>query len=190
MTQFGDVEGEPTACFPPGSVLVPTKAWSPEWAQRPTDEVCLGLRPVPPRDLEDARKAAADAATALFPRAGEGEPFFSLWADHFHDMLVRSIVARGTCDPNDVTEPWDGWRDDPDDLARINLTTEGAQRIFDAWEQMRIANDVTTPPATDDELAELGRLVGSVDALPRARAQRLRRLFAFCLEELRSVSEG
>lgn len=188
MSRFGDIQEDAAARFPPDSITVPPSAWSPEWEDRPKDDVCLGLRPLPPRDLEDARKAAADAATALFPRAVEGEPFFSLWADHYHDMLLRSVVARGTCDPNDVTETWDGWREDPDELARTHLTTAGAQMIFDAWERMRLAHDVTTTPATDEDIDALMDLVGEVDRLGRGREMRVRRLLAFCLAELRSVT--
>lgn len=187
MSQFGELQADAEARFPPDSVNVPVSAWSPEWEERPKDEVCLGLRPVPPRDIEDARKAAADSATALFPRAVEGEPFFSLWERHYYDMLLRAIVARGTCDPNDVVEPWDGWRDDPDDLARINLTTEGAQLIFDAWERMRIAQDPSIKPAKDDDVEDLVDLVSDIDKLPRARALRVRRLLAFCLDEVRTI---
>ena len=188
MTTFGHAAELAEARMPPDAITVPVAAWSPEWEERPKDDVCLGLRPVPPRDLEDARKAAADAATTLFPRAIEGEPFFSLWADHYHDMLLRSIVARGTCDPNDVTEPWSGWHEDPDDLARMHLTTSGAQLIFDAWERMRLAHDVTTPPATDEDVEEMADLLPELDRLERGRAMRVRRLLAFVLAELRSLA--
>lgn len=187
MTQYGAIRDDAEARLPPDAITVPLAAFSPEWEDRPKGDVCLGLRPVPPRDLEDARKAAADAATELFPRVLEGEPFFSLWEDHYYDMLLRSIVARGTCDPNDVAEPWEGWRDDPDDSARMFLTTSGAQMIFDAWERMRIGLDVTIAPATDDEVDELADRAGDIDRLDRARALRIRRHVTFCLAELRAL---
>lgn len=187
MTTFGAVRDQVDARIPPEAVTVTPRAFSPEWADRPLDDVCLGLRPVPSRDLEDARKDAADAATRLYPRAPEGDPFFSLWSDHYHDMLLRSIVSRGTCDPNDVTQPWDGWRADPDELARTHLTTEGTQLIFDAWERMRIAHDVTAKPADDDDIEDLIDRVVAIDRLTRGRAMRVRRLLAFCLAELRSL---
>lgn len=187
MSTFGEVREQIASRVPPDAIVVPPSAFSPEWADRPLEDVCLGLRPVPARDLEDARKAAADAASRNFPRANEGEPFFSLFADHYHDMLVRSIVSRGTCDPNDVTQPWDGWRVDPDELARMHLTNEGTQLIFDAWERMKIANAVDRPPATDDDVEALIERVTTIDHLPRGRAMRVRRLLAFCLSELQSL---
>lgn len=188
MSTFGEMREQVAAREPPDAIVVPPQAFSPEWADRPLEDVCLGLRPVPARDLEDARKAAADAAARLYPRATEGEPFFSLFADHYHDMLVRSIVSRGTCDPNDVTQPWDGWRVDPDELARMHLTNEGTQLIFDAWERMRIAHDVTLAPATDDDVESLIDLVPLIDRLPHGRAMRARRLLGFCLLELQSLT--
>lgn len=188
MSTFTQAQQDAAARSPVDAVTVPVSAWSRDWKERPKGDVCMGLRTVPSRDLEDARKAAADAATKLYPRAMDGEPFFSLWADHYHDMLLRSIVARGTCDPNDVTAPWDGWQEDPDELARTNLSTEGVQHIFDAWERMRLANDVTTPPASDDDLVEMADLMSEVDKLPRPRALRVRRLSAYVLAELRTLS--
>ena len=189
MTQYGQLQGQVDARLPPDAITVPVGAFSPEWEERPDTEVCIGLRPVPPRDLEDARKAAADRATKLYPDARRGEPHMSLWVDHYHDLLLRSIVARGTCDPNDVREPWEGWRADPDDIARMALTTEGTQLIFDAWERMRAASDVTTQPATDEDLLELADRMGDgdVDRLGRVRMLRARRLLAHVLAELRAL---
>lgn len=187
MTTFGEAQEQAEARVPPDAVTVTPRAFSPEWEQRPTEDVCLGLRPIPPRDVEDARKDAFDAATRLFPQAAQGEPFLSKWQEHYDDMLVRTIVSRGTCDPNDVTQPWDGWRDDPDDLARTQLTVEGTQLIFDAWERMRIAHDETAKPADDDDVEDLIERVTAIDQLPRGRAIRVRRLLAFCLSELRSL---
>lgn len=187
MSTFGEVSEQQAARTPPDAITVSPRAFSPEWDDRPKDDVCIGLRPIPTRDLEDARREAADAATKMFPRATEGEPFFTLWADQYHDMLLRSIVSKGTCDPNDVTQPWDGWRDDPDELARTNLTTEGTQLIFDAWERMRLAHDLTTTPATDDDVEEFIALVATIDLLPRGRAMRVRRLLSFCLSELKTL---
>ena len=186
--QYGHLQEQADARLPPDAVTVPLGAFSPEWEERPTGDVCMGLRPVPPRDLEDARKAAADVATKLYPEAQRGEPHMSLWMDHYHDMLLRSIVARGTCDPNDVTQPWEGWRADPDDIARMVLTTDGAQFLFDAWERMRASCNVATKPATDEELIELITLLPTVDGLGRTRALRARRLLAHCLAELRTLS--
>lgn len=187
MSTFADVTDQVQARMPIEAITVPVSAFSPEWDERPMEEVCIGLRPIPSRDLEDARKAAADCASRLYPRANEGEPFFSLFADHYHDMLLRSIVARGTCDPNDVTQSWEGWRVDPDDIARMALTTEGTQLIFDAWEKMRLAHDMTRSPADDDEVEEFIALTPRIDELPRGRAMRVRRLIAFCLSELKTL---
>ncbi len=187
MSTFGRVVETPEAKYPVATVNVPPHAFSRDWEERPKTEVCIGLRPARTCDLEDARRDAANAATDVFPKAIEGEPWFSLWVEHYNDMLLRSIVARGTCDPNDVTQPWEGWRGDPDELARMHLTVEGTQLIFDAWERMRVANDVSQPPASDEDVIALIELLALLENLPRERAIRVRRLLAFCLGELRTV---
>lgn len=170
---------------PPGDVVVTPRVFDDTWDGRPKSAVCLGLRFVSDDDLQAGRQQAAKVANRLHPRATSDSPEALLWADAYHDALLRWIVARGTCDPNDVSRPWDGWRAAPEDIAAIALTSEGAQYIFDAWERMRIATDPTIPAATDEELAVLpARAAAKLSSLERAAAVRIRRLVRFCLDEL------
>lgn len=171
---------------PADTVIVPVTAFAPTWERRPKSDVCIGLRLVPHSDLEDGRGRAAKKATERHQDANQGDVKFQVWADAYHDELIRWIVARGTCDPNDVSKPWPGWSAAPESIVRDALTAEGAGMIFDRWEQMRIASDPSVPPITTEEIgALLDELVGgALEVLPSASATRVRRLLRFCLDEL------
>lgn len=183
MGKFSDIE----AGMPPDHVVVPPEAWSSTWEERPLEDVALGLRFIPDQDLEDARIEAYRRAKALFPDFENDAETRSLFAASFTDGLVRFVIARGTCDPNDVHKPWQGWKAAPEDMAMEVLSDIGGQLIFDRWERMRIAADISLPTATDDDLEalpELLRNLDSLDVLSRARYLRCLRLLRFVLEEL------
>jgi hypothetical protein len=186
MPSFSEVENR----RPPGSIVVPPAAFADTWQERPDTDVCMGLRFVADEDLEDARVEAFKRASRLFPNHRANAEATELWSVSFQDALIRWIVARGTCDPNDVQRPWSVWGAAPEDIVQQALTDMGAQRIFDAWEQMRIAADIGLPEATDDDLALLPLLLArlpTLAAIARPRALRVRRLLRFVLEELESV---
>lgn len=170
---------------PPGNVVVPPAAFDAAWERRPKTDVCIGLRFITDDDVQTARGQAAKLAFRLHPHAMPGGLEEQPWADAFEDALIRHLIARGTCDPNDVTASWHGWREAPEDMVGIALTVEGARLIFDAWERMRIATDITMPEATDAEIATLAeRATARLKAIEPARAMRVRRLLRFCLDEL------
>lgn len=187
MSTFTHVE----QALPPGHVTMPPSAWGTKWEKRPREEVCLGLRFVPELDLEDARLEAFKRAERLFPKFRESEVDRDLFVASFNDTLMRWVIAHGTCDPNDANAHWEGWADAPEDIAvHLALTDTGAQRIFDKWEQMRIAADIALPTATDADIAllpELARRLPTLSAASRTREQRCRRLLRFVLEELESI---
>lgn len=189
MSVFSEIENR----RPPGDLVVPPEAWANAWADRPTEEVCVGLRFVPDADLEDARVEAYRRAERLFPKHLQDEKARELFEQSFQDALMRWVIARGTCDPNNVEAHWEGWADAPEDIAvEQALTDVGAQLIFDAWEKMRIASDIALPAATDADLALLPDLLRRLPALSlesRAREQRCRRLLRFVLEELETVED-
>jgi hypothetical protein len=175
-----------TRTTPPGHVTVPTTAFDDRWDRRPKDAVCMGLRNVAEDDLQTARSEAAKVASRLHPQAlsHRDGPSFELWAATYNDALIRWIIARGTCDANDTSRSWEGWRVAPEDMVAIALTTSGAQFIFDAWERMKLSTDITTPEATDEEIAELATKLDGFARLERGRAARARRLLRFVLDEL------
>lgn len=169
---------------PPSNVVVPLRAFDETWESRPKGDVCIGLRLVAEDDIQTARSQAGKIAKKLHPRAAVGSLDQELWFDAYRDALVRWIVARGTCDPNDVTRAWEGWSTAPEDIVAIALTTDGVRLIFNAWERMRIASDPTTPEATDEEIVKLAMAQDRLSTLPRAEAACLRRLLRHCLDQL------
>lgn len=177
--------------LPPGTVVVPPAAWSSQWSDRPEEEVCIGLRFVPDADLEDARVEAYRRAAGLFPDHEKSPETTELFITSFQDGLVRWVIARGTCDPNNLHNPWECWNAAPEDIAvEQALTDLGAQLIYDAWERMRIQANIALPTATDADLLllpELLRRLPRMAAVSRTRALRVRRLLRFVLEELEEV---
>lgn len=188
MGTFSEIQNR----MPPGSVVVPPEAWSSAWDDRPIEEVCIGLRFVPDADLEDARIEAFKRAERLFPKFRESEAEHDLMAASYGEAVMRWVIARGTCDPNNVHAPWEGWSDAPEDIAvEVALNDLGAQLIFDKWEEMRIASDIGIRAATDEDLKLLPELLTRLPILSEAsrpREQRLRRLLRFVLEELEQVA--
>ncbi len=177
--------------LPPSNVVVPPAAFADTWDERPNEDVCIGLRMIPDTDLEDARIEAFRRAQRLYPNHEKSEEATILFIASFQDALCRWVVARGTCDPNDVKVPWPLWSAAPEDMALDVLSDLGVQRIFDAWERMRIEADITVQPATDEDLDKLADLRPRLPVLKEispVREQRLRRLLRYVLEELETVS--
>lgn len=187
MTTFSNIEH----LRPPGFVVVPPSAWASTWEERPREEVCIGLRFIPEADLEDARVEAYKRAERLFPAHAESADARELFAQSFNDALLRFIIARGTCDPNDVTQLWEPWSAAAEDIAvEQALTDKGAQLIFDTWEHMRLTGDIALPIASDEDIALLRELCVRLPVMAqqsRAREQRCRRLLRFVLEELETI---
>lgn len=104
--------------------------------------------------------------------------------------MMKWIIARGTCDPNNIAAAWEGWSAAPEDMAHEVLTDHGMQLIFDAWERMRIVADVGLVPASDEDLSLLPEMLLRLPRLAeksRAQALRVRRLLRYALEELETV---
>lgn len=188
MPSFSEVE----SLRPPSSVVVPVNAFATTWSGRPDDEVCIGLRFVADVELEDARLEAFRRAKELVPNHQKSEEATEVFIASFHDTLIRWIIARGTCDPNDALKSWSGWAAAPEDIVRTALTDHGAQLLFDAWERMRIESNIGMRAATDDDIALLPDLLKRLPKMTethRLEALRIRRLLRFVLEELETVED-
>lgn len=153
MSTFGQIINKQVR--PPGRTLVlPTWVWADEWQNRPTDEVCVGLRLMPDADKSKARSEAERLADELHARRGPN------WVDAFNDCLVRQVAALGICDPNDVSKP-SSVLPLAEDQVRVALTTEGARFIFDAYQVYELEASPLSPEATDEELLQLSQLLWS-----------------------------
>lgn len=174
---------------PPGSIVIPPNAFADEWEGKPADPVCAGLRLISHQDLQAARAIARERANRGIPDPDvEDVNEVYAWSDAYNDALLAHIVAMGTCDPNDSKLAWPLISAAPEDIVRMFMTSDGIKLVFDAWEQMRLASDPTQREADDEEVVELAVLLHErCGGLERARACRVRRLLAFCLDELQSV---
>lgn len=157
--------------------------WSFKWAARPLEEVCCGVRPLSGADDDYVRAAAASTAWKAFP--GEfGDKDHVLRVDVFNDALMRVAITRATCDANDVRRPWDIWGGAPDDVIKVALTRDGVKALYDAIERVSLSLSPVAPRATDEEIDSLFLCLKSrLEIMPKARADRARRLLRFLLDE-------
>jgi hypothetical protein len=178
MANFGEVAKGQKA--PLATMVLPPSAFSPAWPDAPTEPVCVGLTLLSDGDAERALPAAMAEAWQVFPRV-EDQPLRYAAAE---DILLRYIVARGTTDPNDVSEPPELWSEAPEDIVKHALTIEGVRAIFDALERLRLSTSPAMLEATDEQIALLPNMTKGLNVIPTWRAVRVRRLLAFCLGEL------
>jgi hypothetical protein len=179
MASFGAFEAE-AAKAPLDRIILPTSAFNMAWSGAPSAPVCIGITLLSETDMERAQAAAAAEAWQMFPRPEDAESRIN----SLQDILLRWIVARGTCDPNDVSRPCELWAEAPDDLIGIALTVEGARALYVAIEKLQIATSPMMTMATDEDIAgfsEAAKL--GMQSLPEWRAARIRRLITFCLDE-------
>lgn len=172
---------EPDKKIPaPRVVTLKPSEWAHDYEGRPDGSVAFGVRVITDADVQTARAEAAKLAIELHPEDGEGR------LEAYNDALLRWAVARGLCDPNDVTSPHP-YLPLPEDMVRVAFPQTTIRRLFDEIERLQIETSQIFPEATDDELGELAELL-SVDApfgdLPEPRARRARRFARFILDEL------
>lgn len=184
MSSFGSLEARRPLSF----VTVPPHIFSEEWDARPKAPVAIGLRLVAEADVFVARAQARRRANEAFPNLSDSPNELPLWVDAFNDAFLAHFLAFAMCDPNDAAADWEPFRASREDMTRMFVTPDGLRLIYDAWERMRIANDPTQREATNEEISGLVELLEErSDLLGRPRAMRIRRLLAFCADELASV---
>lgn len=184
MPAFSQVEQVAAARKPVHTALVSPSAFSDAWKGRPIASVCAGFRALSADDVRAIRNMASEEAWKLHPRELD-EPNR---IDAFNDALMRLAIARGTCDPNDVTKPWI-FGIAADDNVAIALSVEGVQRLFDEVERAAVLASPTRHAADDADLLELFDMLETT--LPRMtpeRAARVRRWLSFVLDECRAFA--
>lgn len=157
---------------PPKVVLVAPGGFSDGWPNKPTVAVPVGIRLIGLDDIEFARAEASRVASTMHPEERDEKN----WIDTFNDTLMRLHVARATCQPDDVSRPY--W-DVADENVKLALSESGVKALWEAYDDLKHAEDALSPEATDDELAWLAEALidGSLWAeLDIAEAQRTRRL--------------
>lgn len=164
---------------PHTTLVIPPSVFADEWPDKPLEDACVGLRLLSEQDVVAARGEAAKLAVTIDDEDARIETY--------NDALMRNVVARAMCDPNDIHEAWFRM----DEVAMVALTPEGTRHVFDAYERMRIERSPVQAEAADDAIATLHEL--ALSALPLmtpARATRVRRLLAFCIDEMSEVVDG
>ncbi len=180
-------QGAPTA--PLDAITLGPKSWAETWADRPREDVCIGLRLVAAEEYTGARENAANKATKAFPvRTGE-------FVEAYNDALMSWVVARGLCDPNDVSRDWHDWQDAAGDqaatMAESLMRPEAIRACYDALERLAIATSPIDRSVDDAEVDELPFLFANgIDRLSPTKATRIRKLLAFAHAELEGATSG
>lgn len=136
-------------------VVLPPSAFADDWPQKPSDEVAIGLRFLSQADVDAGRREAMREASGFYAELRDtpipADPDASV--DVHNDTLVMYAVARGTCDPNDVTKPYFVAAED---TVKIALTPEGARRIYDELVILTKGYSPGLPAASDADVRSLG----------------------------------
>lgn len=165
-------------------VIVQPSAFDPTWERAPRTPIALGLRGVSSGDEAIAR---AEAERIARDELKHTDPV--AFTEAYNDTLMRWIVARAACDPNDASAPHP-LLTRAEDQVRFALTSTAVRWLFEEIEQLQIATGPLHEPATDEELGELLALLATPEALSRLapnNARYCRRLLRVVLLELRPI---
>lgn len=164
-------------------VTLPPSAFASTFSRRPTADVAVGIRCISGRDVLTAKLEATRAVTSYLGegwRQGDGGAN-EVW----NDVMIRVLVHRGTCDPNDRTIPFDLFGLD-DENVKEALTAEATKRLWDEVEAFALSVSPAWPAASEAELERLKAALTEerLIELPASKAARIRRLVTFLLSEL------
>lgn len=154
MGRFRDAQPAIEARWVPAKIItVPPEAFATEWAGRPLEDVEIGLRSAPDFDTEKASSVAAARAAQMHDvTGGAGQAAI----DCYNDELLRYIIARSTCRPDDSRRPY---FEMAEDTVRHALSTAGVRLLAHEIEVFQAETDPTVDPATDDELQDLAAML-------------------------------
>lgn len=185
MPTFAEVADEIDRT-PPASMIVQPSTFASTWDSRPVQEELVGLRPLSSDDMTYALGEAYRLAMRDHPHDSDK----SGREIAYNENIMRLAIARGTCDPNDLTKAWEVWGGSPEDAVHYALTREGTKSLWDAIERVSIETSPVRAQIDDEDLARLARIVKATLArMPAARSARARRLFLFLLEECEAFEQ-
>ena len=125
--------------------------WAQSYEKRPRYDLACGLRRLSARDVETAERVAAHAVVDT--------PIDGI-VERYNNKLMAFAVALAHCDPNDTSRPLAELGMRGDDEIEERLTPETVRWLYDRLEDLH-AEGPLTPPATDDNVAELASLLAS-----------------------------
>lgn len=169
----------------PGRILtVPPTVWASGWAKAPRADIVVGLRLISEGDANGATHEANKHAEKLFPL----EPWGLDWVDARNNFMLRWLVARAVCDPNDIEKAHESLPM-AEDLLQMAITPKGARWL---WEEVERYSDEISPmnePASDDEISTLAAMLldDGLGGLDSAAESRVRRYLRIVLAELVAV---
>lgn len=181
MTTFGSLLRNAKRAAP-RIVELPVHAWADTWDRKPVVTVKVGIRLISESDVQTARAEAAKKAVELH----EGH-LDDAMIDAFNDALMRWVVARATCTPEDVTMPFFEMAED--EVADA-LTSAGVRRLYDEFDMLAALASPLVLEASDDDLKMLSEMLSrnGVSGLGRTEAARVRRLAGEILRTWTTVS--
>lgn len=175
-----------TARKPPRIVTLTPNDFADTYEYKPTADVAVGLRLLAERDIDDARRQAIRRIDVL--HRDDGSPIDEEARDEaYNDALMCWAVAKATCNVNDVTKPY---FDLAEDLVSIALTPEAIRGLWDELVFLQRGKASTRPPAADDEIADLARLLeaGAVSLLGAVQQAEIRKLLAYARDVLSAAA--
>jgi hypothetical protein len=163
--------------------LLPS-CFADDWDKKPSEAMRVGLRLVGEGDIERARAAAYQKAMEMIPEPSQDR------VDQFNDSIMRGIIARATCMPEDAREPFFPM---PEDDVQAALTDDAVKLLWHEYDVLKLESCGYLREATDDELTELAAMLLSEEAwgaLTVEKSKRLRRIALHVLEELDTELRG
>jgi hypothetical protein len=139
---------------PEAIIVLPPTAFSDEWKDRPTTDVAVGLLRLSERDEKISKEQARKIVARDHVRDGKVVDQEQA-IESYNDELIRYLMARAMCDPNDSSKPFFEFAED---LIHVALTTTGLHFVWDKWWVLKLSGP-TMPTAQDDDLRRLARIL-------------------------------
>lgn len=136
---------------PTKTVTLRADQWAETYAKRPRYDLCVGLRRLSATDVESAE---VEAARSVLDTPIDGID------ERYNNKLMAWAVALAHCDPNDITRPLAELGMRGDDEIEERLTPETVRWLYQHLEDLHSVGPLT-PPASDEEVAELASLLAS-----------------------------
>lgn len=170
---------------PERHVVIERKSFADEWQGKPDVDFAIGLRKVSDADIQTARAEAAKFAIDMHDdREGQIEAF--------NDALMRWVVVRGTCDPNDVRMNCPIFEGSEENV-RNALTSRAIRFLWDEIEKFHLEMSPLVRVAKEADFVELQAYLGRLELLefltPGAKL-RFQKLAGYLLEEMQRVDPG
>ena len=175
----------------PRRVVLTPAAFADTWAQKPTSDVCIGLRLISSAEVQAAKVQAANQVGLWHTNPETGRLHDFATADEaWNDGVMRHCVARATCDVNDVSQ---GYFAFAEDQVRDALTEEGIRRLWDELLILHVTSNVGVGRADDGDIVRVARILAdgrAARALGAAEAIEVRTLTNYVLALLLATGEA